>query len=59
MTPSSQPSRLKLGLAFAAIWLIWGSTYLGIAIGLNTIPPFALAALRFLVRPAGSYCRPD
>ena len=49
MTPVSQPSRLKLGLAFAAIWIIWGSTYLGIAIGLNTIPPFALAAARFLV----------
>lgn len=35
--------------AFAAIYLIWGSTYLGIQIAIQTIPPFLLAGVRFLV----------
>jgi drug/metabolite transporter (DMT)-like permease len=35
--------------AFAAIYLIWGSTYLAILLGLKTIPPFMLAGLRFAV----------
>jgi drug/metabolite transporter (DMT)-like permease len=35
--------------AFAAIYLIWGSTYLAILVGLETIPPFLLAGLRFAV----------
>ncbi len=37
---------------FAAIYLIWGSTYLGIRIAVETVPPFLMAATRFLV--AGS-----
>ncbi|WP_258098039.1 EamA family transporter [Marinoscillum pacificum] len=35
-------------LAFGAIYFIWGTTYLAIVIGLETIPPFAMAALRFI-----------
>jgi drug/metabolite transporter (DMT)-like permease len=34
------------------LYLVWGSTYLGIAIAIDTIPPFAMAAVRFLI--AGS-----
>lgn len=33
--------------AFAAIYLIWGSTYLAILFGLETIPPFLLSGIRF------------
>ena len=33
--------------AFAAIYLIWGSTYLGIRFAIETIPPFMLSASRF------------
>lgn len=36
-------------LAFAAIYLVWGSTYLGIKIGLETMPPFLMAGVRFLL----------
>lgn len=39
-------------LAFAAVYLIWGSTYLAIRIGIETLPPFLLAGVRFCV--AGS-----
>jgi drug/metabolite transporter (DMT)-like permease len=40
-------------LAFAAIYLIWGSTYLAIRFGIETLPPFFMAASRFLI--AGSF----
>jgi len=36
-------------LAFAAIYLIWGSTYLGIRVGVETIPPFLLGGGRFFL----------
>jgi drug/metabolite transporter (DMT)-like permease len=43
------PSRTALILAFAAIYLIWGSTYLGIRIAVETMPPFLMAGARFLI----------
>ena len=43
------PSRTALILAFTAIYLIWGSTYLGIRIAVGSMPPFAMAAARFLI----------
>lgn len=36
-------------LAFAAIYLIWGSTYLGIGLAVKTLPPHIMAAIRFLI----------
>jgi drug/metabolite transporter (DMT)-like permease len=39
-------------VAFAAIYLIWGSTYLAIKVAVETIPPFFMASARFLI--AGS-----
>ena len=33
--------------AFAAVYLIWGSTYLGIRIAVETMPPFLLSSIRF------------
>ena len=38
-----------LVVAFAAIYLIWGSTYLGMAIAIETMPPFLMAATRFAI----------
>jgi len=49
---SSPPSRTALVTAFAVIYLVWGSTYLGIRVAVETIPPFLMAGMRFLV--AGS-----
>ncbi len=31
------------------LYVVWGSTYLGIAIAVETIPPFLMAATRFLI----------
>ncbi len=36
-------------LAFAAVYILWGTTYVVIVIGLESIPPFIMAAIRFLV----------
>ncbi len=41
-------TKTKIFWAFAAVYLIWGSTYLGIQIAVKTMPPFFLAAVRFL-----------
>ncbi|HXZ34266.1 MAG TPA: EamA family transporter [Terriglobales bacterium] len=42
------PSRTQLVLGFAAIYLIWGSTYLGIRYAVETIPPFLMMGIRHL-----------
>jgi drug/metabolite transporter (DMT)-like permease len=39
----------KTLLAFAIIYFVWGSTYLAIRVGVLEVPPFLLAAIRFLV----------
>ena len=52
---SIRPPAPKLWMvagAFAAVYLIWGSTYLGIRLAIETIPPFLMAGARFVV--AGS-----
>jgi drug/metabolite transporter (DMT)-like permease len=38
----------KTLLAFAIIYLVWGSTFLAIRIGVQEVPPLTLAAMRFL-----------
>ena len=40
--------RLLIPLALFALYLIWGSTYLGIRFALESYPPFLLAGVRFL-----------
>jgi drug/metabolite transporter (DMT)-like permease len=35
--------------AFAAVYLIWGSTYLAIRFAIETIPPLLMASVRFLL----------
>jgi len=42
-------SRGKLIAAFAAIYVIWGSTYLGILFAIETIPPLLMAGIRFSI----------
>jgi drug/metabolite transporter (DMT)-like permease len=34
------------------VWLVWGSTYLAIRVGVRTIPPFTLGAIRYLIAGA-------
>jgi drug/metabolite transporter (DMT)-like permease len=43
------PTKIRIIVAFAALYLIWGSTYLGIRFAIETIPPFLMAGSRFLI----------
>jgi drug/metabolite transporter (DMT)-like permease len=49
MEAASAPRAWKLLLAFAIIYLVWGSTFLAIRVGVREVPPFLLAGLRFLI----------
>ena len=43
------PKKISIILAFAGIYLIWGSTYLGIDIAVQHIPPALMCATRFTI----------
>jgi drug/metabolite transporter (DMT)-like permease len=49
METSSRPPSWKILLAFAVIYFVWGSTFLAIRVGVHEVPPFLLAAFRFVV----------
>lgn len=57
--PQETQQRWPVILAFGLVYIFWGSTYLAIAISVETIPPPLMCATRFLI--AGSlmlaYCR--
>src|SRR5437773_2666952 len=44
-----RPHKLIILAAFAALYLIWGSTYLAILFAIETIPPLLMAGARFLL----------
>jgi drug/metabolite transporter (DMT)-like permease len=46
------PSPLALWTNMAVIYVIWGSTYFGIALAIKTIPPFMMATTRFAIAGA-------
>src|SRR5881296_3563902 len=43
------PTKFWIIVAFAALYVIWGSTYLGIRFAIETVPPFLMAGTRFLI----------
>src|SRR2546423_5287198 len=43
------PKKTLVIIAFAALYVIWGSTYLGIRFSIETIPPFLMAGARFVL----------
>jgi drug/metabolite transporter (DMT)-like permease len=43
------PSHVRVIVAFAALYLIWGSTFLGILFAIQSIPPFLMAGARFFL----------
>src|SRR5919201_456431 len=48
MSPGQRPRGLTLWSALGTVYLVWGSTYLAIAIAVETLPPLLSAGLRFL-----------
>jgi drug/metabolite transporter (DMT)-like permease len=55
MESESQRPIWKILLAFAIIYFVWGSTFLAIRVGVHEVPPFLLAAMRFLIAGAVLY----
>ncbi len=51
-TPKKRPSKALIILAFAAVYVIWGSTYLGIKYAIGTLPPLLMAGTRFITAGA-------
>lgn len=47
--------RERLIIAFAAVYLIWGSTYLAIRFAIETLPPLLMAGIRFMIAGAILY----
>lgn len=48
-SPPSRESRFRILLAFGLVYVFWGSTYLGIGIAVEHIPPALMCAVRFLI----------
>jgi drug/metabolite transporter (DMT)-like permease len=50
LTIANDPTRnWRLIGAFTAVYIIWGSTYLAIRFAVDTLPPFLMAGVRFLI----------
>lgn len=47
--------KIKIFIAFGAIYIIWGTTYLAIRFAIETIPPFLMMGFRFLSAGAVLY----
>jgi len=46
---TSKPATWKVLLAFSMIYFVWGSTFLAIRVGVQEVPPFLLAGMRFVL----------
>ena len=55
MNSTPAQSRSAVFFAFFAIYLIWGSTYLAIRVAVESMPPFLMAGVRFIVAGALLY----
>ncbi|HMD35532.1 MAG TPA: EamA family transporter [Vicinamibacterales bacterium] len=48
--PKSQiPNQFRAYAAWAVVCIVWGTTYLGIRVALETIPPFVMAGIRYSI----------
>jgi drug/metabolite transporter (DMT)-like permease len=54
-TPVPSRDAWRLGLAFATVYLVWGSTYLAIRYAVETLPPLLMAGSRHLVAGLALY----
>ena len=52
---ASAGTKFIVFMAFAAVYLVWGSTYLAIRVGIESFPPFVLAGIRHLIAGGALY----
>ncbi|MDQ8202493.1 EamA family transporter [Pelagicoccus sp. SDUM812003] len=55
MGEEEKASRVWIVVAFATLYVIWGSTYLAIKVAIETMPPFLMATARFVLAGAVLY----
>ena len=48
-TGTARPAAARVLAAFAAVYVIWGSTYLAIRVAIESLPPLLMAGARFLL----------
>jgi drug/metabolite transporter (DMT)-like permease len=48
-TKADGPSNMAIWAGMIAVYIVWGSTYLAIRFGVESIPPFLMAGTRFLI----------
>jgi len=48
-SPITSPAPWRVALAFATIYIIWGTTFLAIRYGVETLPPFLMGSARFFI----------
>jgi len=53
--PLAHAPRSQILLAFAAVYIVWGSTYLAIRFAIETLPPFLMVGSRFIVAGMAMY----
>ena len=54
-TPGTSRAGFSGWAALLVVWMVWGSTYLAIRVADRSIPPFAMAATRYLTAGAVLY----
>jgi drug/metabolite transporter (DMT)-like permease len=54
MDRTTRPPTWQVLLAFGIVYFVWGSTFLAIRVGVREVPPFLLAAMRFLLAGSSS-----
>src|SRR3979409_1218698 len=52
LLPTAETDKMKSRLVWLLLCLIWGSTWLFIKLGLDDLPPFTFAGIRFVVASA-------
>lgn len=52
-TSASRAYLLRIVLAFASVYFVWGSTFPGIRVAIETIPPMLMGGVTMIVRPEG------
>lgn len=55
-TTCSLKSCRNIIVAFAILYIVWGSTYLAIKVAIETLPPLMMASTRFIVAGILTYC---
>lgn len=53
--PLAHATRSQILIAFAAVYIIWGSTYLAIRFAIETLPPFLMVGSRFFIAGMAMY----